>query len=354
MQDNQQNNQTSSQKKIWFNIIIVVAILAILLSVVSQLGEFEKVIEVIQTIHGGYFVLALGITLVSLSLMALSHQIVLRALDKELPYGTGFLIQMTEPFFNGITPFSSGAQPLQLYYYHKHGLHGNKATSVLVANMILFQIASIILSVIGISIMWDQMYQAPGNVLFYVMVGCIINVFVLVLFFLLAYVKKAYRLFEKFFGFFERFKLTKKTASKLKAKTGNFVTKFQSGVQFLFTKKRVFLLATTTKIVSLMLYFGTTIMIAKALGFNISGYTPMYLFIASMLAIVCMQFVPLPGASGGTELVFTTLLIGLIMVTQEELLALMLLWRFATYYFGMLYGLVSYLFLMKRKVRNKT
>ena len=34
-------------------------------------------------------------------------------------------------------------------------------------------------------------------------------------------------------------------------------------------------------------------MIAKTMGFNISGYTPMYLFIASILAIVCMQFVPL-------------------------------------------------------------
>src|SRR5690606_38365824 len=116
---------------------------------------------------------------------------------------------------------------------------------------------------------------------------------------------------------------------------------------FLFTKKRVFLLATIAKIISLILYYSTTLVIAISLGLQLSGIEPVYLIAASLLAIVTMQFVPLPGASGGTEFVFSALLFGLLSINQQEVYALMLLWRFATYYFGMIFGFVSYLILMK-------
>lgn len=351
MQEKQTNQP--GNKKIWLNLLLVVAILAIMLTVVGSLEDFDQIFHVIGTIDLGFFMIALGISLIALLIMALSHQIVLRALDKRLPYATGFLIQLTEPFFNGITPFSSGAQPVQLYYYHKHGMEGNQATSILVVNMILFQIASIILTILCLSFFWNYIYSAPGYVLIYIMVGSILNILILILFFLLAYVKRAYRLFEKFFSFFERFKLTKKIASKLKNKTSDFVVNFQGSVHFLFTKKRVFLLATTAKMVSLILYYTTTLVIAISLGLQLSGIEPVYLIAASLLAIVTMQFVPLPGASGGTEFVFSALLFGLLAISQQEVFALMLLWRFATYYLGMIFGFINYLILMKRKVRVK-
>src|SRR5690606_27942809 len=202
-----QNNQPGN-KKIWLNLLSVIVILAVALTVVGSLADFDQIFHVIGTIDLGFFGIALGISLLALLVMALSHQIVLRALDKRLPYSTGFLIQLTEPFFNGITPFSSGAQPVQLYYYHKHGMEGNQATSILVVNMILFQIASIILTILCLSFFWDYIYNAPGYVLIYILAGSILNIFILILFFLLAYVKRAYRLFEKLFSFFERFKLT--------------------------------------------------------------------------------------------------------------------------------------------------
>ncbi len=350
MQEKQQTTQPGN-KRIWLNLLIVVAILAVMLTIVGSLEDFNQIFDVIGTIDVGFFLVGLSISLLALLVMALSHQIVLRALDKKLPYSTGFLIQLTEPFFNGITPFSSGAQPIQFYYYHKHGMEGNKATSVLVVNMILFQIASIILTIICLIFFWDYIYSAPNYAMVYVLAGSILNVLILVLFFLLTYVKRAYRFFEKLFSFFEKFKWTKKTATKLKNKTAGFIVDFQEGVHFLFTKKRVFLLSTISKIVSLILYYSTTYFIAVSLGIDLTSHEVIYLIAASLLAIVTMQFVPLPGASGGTEFVFSCLLFGFFAITQHEIFALMLLWRFATYYFGMFFGFVNYLILMKRKVR---
>src|SRR5690606_23584201 len=108
------------QQKIWLNIIIVVMILLTVLTVVGSIHDFNQLLLTIQHIDIGYFSISILVALVSLLLMSLSNQIVLRALNRELPYFTGFLIQAIEPFFNGITPFSTAAQLFELYYYHKH------------------------------------------------------------------------------------------------------------------------------------------------------------------------------------------------------------------------------------------
>src|SRR5690606_7924714 len=116
------------------------------------------------------------------------------------------------------------------------------------------------------------------------------------------------------------------------------VVEFQESVHFLFTKKRVFLLSTTAKMVSLTLNYLTTYFIAISFGFTLDANGAIFIVAASLLAIVTMQFVPLPGASGGTEFVFSALIIGFfgVLLGQQQVLALLLLWRFATYYFGMI------------------
>lgn len=348
MEEKQQN-----QRKIWLNIIIVVVILLTVLTVVGSMHDLNALLLTLQQIDMTYFFIALLLGLVSFFLMSLSSQIVLRALNKELPYLTGFLIQAVEPFFNGITPFSSGAQPFQLYYYHKHKVEGNQATSILVVNFILFQIVSVLLTTLGLIIFWQEISNALGLNIIYLMVGYSINTLILVGLFLLAYVKKAYILFEKLFQFFERFKWTKKRAAILKSKTLGFVVKFQDGVKFLFGKKRVFILGSFVKLLSLLVLYSTTIFIALSLGYTFSLSENIFMIVAGLLAVTTMMFVPLPGASGGTEVAFAGLMSALFIDSEIilSLVSLMLIWRVTTYYFGMMYGVVAYIILQRMQVK---
>src|SRR5690554_869830 len=217
------------QKRIWLNIVIVFVILLSLITIVGSMNDIQEVIALMGSIHLGYFSVAVLFSLVSFFIMSFSSQTVLTALTKKVPYYTGFLIQVVEPFFNGITPFSSGAQPFQLYYYHKHQVEANQSTSVLVVNFILFQIISVLLATIGILIFFNDIIRALGSYTIYLFIGYSINLIILIGLFLLAYVKSVYRLFEKMFAFFERFKWTKKRATILKNKTFNFVEKVQVG-----------------------------------------------------------------------------------------------------------------------------
>ncbi len=86
-----QNNQ--SQKKIWINIVVVIVIMLSIITIIGSLNDFETLLHTISNIKIHYFIIALIIALISFLLMSLSSFIVLRAINKKLSFGTGFLIQ---------------------------------------------------------------------------------------------------------------------------------------------------------------------------------------------------------------------------------------------------------------------
>src|SRR5690606_20190054 len=116
--------------------------------------------------------------------------------------------------------------------------------------------------------------------------------------FFLAYIPKVYILFERLLGLFEKIKWTKNTATKLKAKTFRFVGEFQGGVRFLFTKKRVFILSSLTKLISIILLYSTTVLIAMSLSETFNWSESIFMIVSGLLAVTTMMFFPLPGASG--------------------------------------------------------
>jgi len=349
--NNNQGQTTKSAKRLWINAIIVLVIFLTLFTIVGNLNDFNEIAAIVQTMHAGYLWLAICASILSLLFLSLSNHIVLRALNKEIGLVDGFLIQSIETFFNGITPFSSGAQPFQLYYYHKMGVPSNEATSVLAVNFIIFQSTSVFLTTIGLIIYFQEILNVMGSNIIYILIGYTINTTILVGLFLLAYVKSAYKLFEALFIFFERFKWTKKGAYKLRMKTENYVGKFQGGVKFLFTKKRVLILSSLTKMISLILLYSTTVIIFRALGQTTSTSTAFYMFFSGILAVTTMMFVPLPGASGGTELSFSLLLAG-VGLLSVQIVTVMLIWRIVTYYLGMLFGFIGFLLLKTRRTKQ--
>ena len=53
-------------------------------------------------------------------------------------------------FFNGITPFSTGGQPMEIYMIAEHNIKVSKATSVTIENFIFYQTALVIYGAIAV------------------------------------------------------------------------------------------------------------------------------------------------------------------------------------------------------------
>ena len=63
---------------------------------------------------------------------------------EKLSLAQAFQHMIITQFFNGITPFSTGGQPMEIYMLKNHGFRYTKATNVIMQNFIVYQLALVI------------------------------------------------------------------------------------------------------------------------------------------------------------------------------------------------------------------
>ena len=88
-------------------------------------------------------------------------------------------IGTAEYFFNAITPFSSGGQPFQAYFYMKKGVSGDNAMSILMSNFIVYQVIMTTLSTIGLVLFYNQIKDVLNHYMFLILIGYVANMSVL-------------------------------------------------------------------------------------------------------------------------------------------------------------------------------
>ena len=142
--------------------------------------------------------------------------------------------------------------------------------------------------------------------------------------------------------------------TELEGKTDDFVYKFQRDIKSLFKRKRVLLGTTAIRIVDLIIFNAIPIVLFYAFGIRVSFSDYLYIIMMSAFAQTMMLWVPTPGASGGVEWAYTVLFTAF--ASTSVIVSSMLLWRFITFYLGMLIGLAAYLFVKKRgrKYENRS
>lgn len=353
---NNENNDKNIEKpktKIGIQILLVAVILLVVLSVVFSFADLPAIIELIKNANLSYILLSLGLALGGYILISVANYIPMITGDRQINKANAFLISSTENFFNGITPFGSGAQPFQVYYMVKEGVKPNRATSVIMVNFIIYQVIITILATFSIIFYYNEIYLALGINIIYLFIGYTLNTIILLALITLSLFNKSYVLFEKLIKLLGKIKFLKKRSEKWLDGTKEFIDNFQAGFKFLLSKKRVAITSVILKLIGLLLSYSTIIFLVRALGYNLLLSNYIYLIFISMLAFTVMIWIPLPGSSGGIEWIFTLLLLPVFPGEQAIVLSLMLLWRLITYYFAMLYGGISYLLLVRRGKKVK-
>ena len=112
-----QKNPMNGKKVALFILYGVIGLL--LLITVLSFNDIPNIIEQIKEVKIGYVCLAILMVLTYLAIYPLSLCILAKARKTEIGFGTTYSIAMTEHFFNGITPLSTGGQPFQAYSFSR-------------------------------------------------------------------------------------------------------------------------------------------------------------------------------------------------------------------------------------------
>ena len=246
-------------------------------------------------------------------------------------------------FFNGVTPFSTGGQPMEVYMLMEHDIPIAKATNQTIQSFIFYQIALVICgSIAVINNFLFPIFPKVRLLQILVLLGFIINVLVVVALILISQSKRVTNKLSNL-----SIKIMKKL--KLKVDEDDIKQKFSDyheGFKELRKRKKLFIGGVLLNIISLLCLYIVPMFILYSMG-DFTSLTVNNTITASAYVYIIGGFVPIPGASGGIEYGFGRFFGNFI--GASTLSAVLLLWRFITYYVGVIIG--ALVFNLEKKVK---
>ncbi len=252
-------------------------------------------------------------------------------------------------FFNGITPFSTGGQPMEVYMLTKHGISANKGTMIILQNFIFYQIALVIFGILAVGYnYYFHIFPRVTLLKKLVFLGFFINTLVAIGIFIISFSKKTTTMIMKIIvRILTKIRIVK-DQEKLESNFNKRLDEFHKSAKELRKRKSLCILGVLCNLLSLACLY----IIPLFIIYGMNDYTSINLFeclTASAYVLLIGAFVPIPGASGGIEYGFLTFFGNFL--TSSANSAAMLIWRFITYYFAMIIGAIAFN-LDERKMRK--
>ena len=226
------------KKKICINLITIVVVVCLVL-IVSLNYDFDTIINHIINMKFLWFIIAIIVMLVSRLIIGICSYMMVKINGERVSIGKMIQINYIIPFFHGITPFSGGGQPMEIYYLHNEGISKTKSTNIVLQNFILFQSALIILSLIAVLYNYlFKLFPSDSFMRGLVTLGFVINFLVLLFSYMLSFSKRANKfILNKGLSFLSKIKIVK-NVDTTREKLNNYINKFYTSATFIKKQKK--------------------------------------------------------------------------------------------------------------------
>lgn len=317
------------------NFILIISILLIVMYF-SLRENYEMIINQLRSFNIIWLFVALLLMFGYWTFKALCLFETTRLVNKDIKFLRCLNIIIITGFFNGITPFSSGGQPGQIYLMNKEGIKVSTATNISLQNFILYQVILVLFGVFAF--VWNyyfHIFKDSAILENLIMLGFIANASVLIILFILSFCKKINVYIINFWvNLLYKLKLIK-DIEKRKNEINITVNNFYKSAYLLNNNKIVLLKGLVYNLLGLICLYLTPVIIFY--GFN--NYHDLSVIngiVTAAYVMILGAFVPIPGGSGGLEYAFTSLFINF--ETSVFVTSAMIVWRFVTYYFDLILG----------------
>ncbi len=317
----------------------LLAIVTIMVLYFSLKDNFKEIIDTLFSMDIKWFMVALLCVVIYFFLKSLPLYYFTKRHKNKFKYKRSLLLILRTQFANAVTPFATGGQPYQIYYLNKEGIRSSTSTSIVLENFIVYQIALVFLGIVAL-ISNYLFHFFPRNDLLTKLItfGFLINTLVIIISFVVSFGKKINKkLINIAINVLTKLKIVKNKEVKLE-KWNESINNFHKSAKVLIGDKKLFISMILINLLALSFLYIIPMFILFAMGnFNVNIFTAI---VASSYVMLIGSFVPIPGGTGGLEYSFMKFY-GFF-VSGGILPAAMLIWRFITYYFGMIIGAIAF------------
>jgi len=321
--------KTAGKYVLNFLLILAIGALSLFLSVGSEGAGF---VDALVSSDKRFLLIMAGLMLCYYLIDALILFIICKDLKYRITYKQSFVTNMTGVLFSDLTPSSTGGQFAQVYVFHNQGVPAGIGSGILAMCFVTYQIVIIIYATIAMLCNYQTIFSNHQTTVIAI-VGFIVNVVITGGFFLATKLKKVHTfLTVSCLKFLEKIHLVKDYDKTSKTVNKSF-EEFRNVSSILFSRKALFFKVCLCHVLKLTLLYSVPFFAALSLKVPLTAANyPNFLSLAAAISLF-NTFMPIPGASGGSEASFM-LLFGFL--GQATASSAMLIWRSFTFYFGLL------------------
>lgn len=328
-------------KKLKSQSIILVFITAIIMYLLLK-DDFPQIVSTILRMKYIYLIIGIVLIVFYWLIKAIALYLISKEYSKTISFKSIFLQTIITQFFNGVTPFSTGGQPMQIYMLNKSKISLAKSTNIVMQEFITYQVALVLYGIFAVLVNYKlEIFNDAVVLKNLVLLGFLINTSICIVMLILSFSKKMSKtLFNIVFKVLSKLKFIGNLDSK-KEKWNNRLVEFQESAELFKKNKLLFAKCFILNGIALTCYY----VIPYFLIIGIEGamlVTPLTAIVASAYTLIIGSFVPIPGGTGGIEYGFLRFF-G-VFNTGATLSAILLIWRFITYYLGIIVGGVAFSF----------
>ena len=326
--------------KPWFSIAIAILFTVLVLYLVFK-DNYQQIIDMIQTINPIWFVILSALVLLYHFFIGWNLKILVNARHIRYSLLDGLINALIASFGHGVTPSASGGQVFQMYVFRRQRVNAADAAGALWADFIIYQITMVVVVLLLIVLRFNYFRSNFSNLFLVVLLGFVVNSAVI---FVLLIGVKSKRIYHAIthgvINLLVKLHILKNGQNMLD-NLNLQLANFKECADEFCTQPIVIAKCVALQVARLLIYYAIPFFVYLSMDITPivdSGNAMLLLDCICLTAYVSMinAFIPIPGASGGTEAIFVLMFSTLFGNVQAG--AIMALWRLFTYYLIMIVG----------------
>lgn len=214
-------------------------------------------------------------------------------------------IAMMGFYYNLVTPFASGSQPMQIYALNKYDINLSKSIAIVTNKTVLFQTVVTIYSAVIIFLNIEILKNELPSMLVLMSIGMVMNIVSLLGGMLIVLTPNTMKIIVKVIvNILYRLNIFKSLNKKIHT-INKFIDEYSYSIKLFIKNKKALFLSIILTIIQLTVFFSISYCVYKA--FNLNGLSLFEVLSLQVFLYMSVSPIPTPGNVGANEVAFLTI-----------------------------------------------
>lgn len=297
-------NLTKTQK-ICIQYGLLLLLICITVYLVSTTLDITLIPMIIKLVNKKFIFIGFLIMVLYIILECTIINILIKTIQKTKVRFLAVKIAMMGFYYNLVTPFASGSQPMQIYALNKYDINLSKSIAIVTNKTVLFQTVVTIYSAVIIFLNIEILKNELPSMLVLMSIGMVMNIVSLVGGMLIVLTPNTMKIIVKVIvNILYRLNIFKSLNKKIHT-INKFIDEYSYSIKLFIKNKKALFLSIILTIIQLTVFFSISYCVYKA--FNLNGLSIFEVLSLQVFLYMSVSPIPTPGNVGANEVAFLTI-----------------------------------------------